>query len=131
MTVDRFAGIRLSSRRSPENPLAGRSLKMGDRLPHTGNEVGSQIGIELRLLRRFLAVAEERSFAKAAKRLHVTQAILSRQIRKLEAELKVQLLVRQRGSVELTNAGNTLSANSRNLLSLLAETIHSVRTAAA
>ena len=69
--------------------------------------------------------------AKAAKQLHVNQAILSRQIRKLEAELKVHLLVRHRGSVELTDAGNILSANSRNLLSLLAETIHSVRTAAA
>jgi DNA-binding transcriptional LysR family regulator len=95
------------------------------------SEVASPIGMELRLLRRFLAVAEERSVAKAAKRLLVSQAILSRQIRKLEAELKVQLLVRHRGSVELTNGGNTLSANSRNLLSLLAETIHSVRTAAA
>jgi len=98
---------------------------------HRRREVPSPIGIELRLLRRFLAVAEERSVAKAAKQLHVNQAILSRQIRKLEAELKVHLLVRHRGSVELTDAGNILSANSRNLLSLLAETIHSVRTAAA
>ena len=92
--------------------------------------MGSPIGVELNDLRRFLAVAEERNFPKAARRLRISQAILSRQIRKLEAKLNVQLLVRHRGAIELTQAGNSLSANSRNLFSLLAITLQSVRTAA-
>jgi hypothetical protein len=92
-------------------------------------EAGSPIGVELHDLRSFLAVAEERSFAMAARRLHISQAILSRHIRKLEAMLNAQLLVRHRGSVELTHAGRALSANSHNLFSVLAITLQSVLTA--
>ncbi|MEH2474116.1 LysR family hca operon transcriptional activator [Nitrobacteraceae bacterium AZCC 2161] len=64
--------------------------------------------MELRHLRYFIAVAEEKSFTAAAeKRLHTTQPSLSRQIRELEVELGVDLLVRGSSGLELTPAGHT------------------------
>jgi DNA-binding transcriptional LysR family regulator len=81
--------------------------------------------MELRHLRYFIAVAEELNFSRAAERLHVSQPPLSRQIRSLEAELKVKLLDRNTQAVRLTRVGHAVLACSRKLLrdaeSLLAE----------
>jgi DNA-binding transcriptional LysR family regulator len=61
--------------------------------------------MELRQLRYFIAIAERLSFSKAARDLHVTVPPLSRQIRQLEDEFGVQLFVRDRKRVALSDAG--------------------------
>jgi DNA-binding transcriptional LysR family regulator len=64
--------------------------------------------MELRQLQYFAAVARHRSFTGAAAALYVTQPALSQQIRRLEAELGLQLLRRTSKGVELTPAGADL-----------------------
>src|SRR5437762_3150703 len=65
---------------------------------------------ELSVLSAFLAVAEERSFTRAAKRLGVTPSALSHAIRELEERFGVRLLARTTRSVAPTDAGAQLVA---------------------
>lgn len=72
--------------------------------------------LEPRLLRAFLAVAEELHFTRAAGRLYVAQQALSRDVRRLERELGVELFVRSTRQVRLTVDGERLVPYARRVL---------------
>ncbi len=74
--------------------------------------------IEIRHLRYFVAVVENRSFRGAALRLHVSQPPLTRQIHQLEEALGVSLLLRKPRGVEPTVAGKVFYDEARNILGL-------------
>lgn len=85
------------------------------------------MSIDLKQLKYFLAVAEEKSFSRAAERLHISQPPLSQQIQKLESELGVRLFARTTRSFELTTAGKALMAEASDLMSRMRVTIETVR----
>ncbi|MEU8591042.1 LysR substrate-binding domain-containing protein [Streptomyces sp. NPDC048664] len=72
--------------------------------------------MELRILRYFVAVAEELHFGRAAIRLHMSQPPLSRAIKQLEADVGALLLTRSPAGVTLTSAGAVLLDEARALL---------------
>lgn len=67
-------------------------------------------------LEYFVAVAQERNFARAAARLHITRPALSQQIRKLEEELGQTLVTRSSHRVVLTPAGQSLLPRAREIV---------------
>ncbi|MFD7135440.1 LysR family transcriptional regulator [Streptomyces sp. NPDC059894] len=72
--------------------------------------------LDPRLLRGFLAVAEELHFTRAAARLYVAQQALSRDVRRLERELGTELFVRTTRHVTLTPDGERLVPHARRVL---------------
>ena len=75
--------------------------------------------METRLLKYFSVLAEELHYGKAAKRLHISQPPLSRQIMDLEATLGVRLFNRTKRNVQLTAYGKYLKGESDRLFNQL------------
>lgn len=84
----------------------------------------------MRVLRYFVAVAEDLHFGHAASRLHVSQPALSVQIRKLERMLGVDLFKRTSRRVELTEAGLAILEEARATLAAADRTLAVARSAA-
>jgi len=85
----------------------------------------------LRHLRYFVTVAEERHFGRAAERLHMAQPPLSQQIRRLEAEVGVELFVRTTRRVDLTAAGAAYLERARAILAEVDDAADEARRVAA
>ncbi|MDI4649998.1 LysR family transcriptional regulator [Cohnella hashimotonis] len=83
--------------------------------------------MDVRQLRYFLTVAEEGQITSAAKKLHMEQPPLSRQMRLIEEELGVALFDRSGRRLRLTPAGERLRERSAGLLRQLEETVAEVR----
>lgn len=77
--------------------------------------------------RSFIAVAEELHFGRAAVRLNMTQPPLSRQIQKLEREVRVELLARDKRKVVLTPAGSAFLTEARKLVAAAERAPHTAR----
>jgi DNA-binding transcriptional LysR family regulator len=71
---------------------------------------------DLRLLRHARALAEEGSFARASRNLHLTQPALSRSIQELERRTGIKLFDRNKGRVEPTDLGRVFLVHARELL---------------
>ena len=82
----------------------------------------SLLCMEIRVLRYFLAVAREGNITAAANFLHLSQPTLSRQIKDLEEELGVQLLVRKSHRVSLTPDGMRLRKRAEEIVSMVDKT---------
>jgi DNA-binding transcriptional LysR family regulator len=87
--------------------------------------------LELRHLRYFVAVAEERNFSRAAERLHKAQSPLSAAIRQLEHEIGAELLARSSRGVTLTQAGDVLLERARHILETVEGAVAAAQRAAA
>lgn len=72
--------------------------------------------MEIRQLKAFLAIAEAKTFTAGARRVNVTQAAISMQIRQLEDEVGLQLFTRTPRRVILTEAGEYLLERARKIL---------------
>ena len=79
--------------------------------------------MELRVLRYFLEVAREGNVTHAARRLHVSQPTLSRQIKELEEELGKKLFTRSNYSVKLTEEGLLLQKRAEDILEMADKTL--------
>jgi DNA-binding transcriptional LysR family regulator len=88
------------------------------------------MALDIARLRYFIVVAEERHITRAAERLDMQQPPLSRQIRLMERELKVQLFRRLPRGVELTSAGLALLPEAIGILARLDRAIEVTRRAA-
>ena len=90
------------------------------------NDVNS---LDLRQIRYFIAVAEDLNLSRAARRLHLSQPPLTRQIRQLEEAMGTPLFTRSPRGMHLTEAGKVFLADVRNILLMTRRATERVRSA--
>jgi LysR family transcriptional regulator, cyn operon transcriptional activator len=84
-------------------------------------EPGEALRITIRQLQYLIAVAEHRSFTRAAEVLYISQPTLSQQLMKLESSLRTRLVERTRHNVRLSEAGRVYAAHAVRALAELCE----------
>lgn len=90
-------------------------------LHSTGSTLAARITsddgrVDTQLLRTFLEVSRTRHFGRAAESLHLTSAAVSARVRQLEEYLGVSLFSRQRGNIQLTDAGQRLLPHAESII---------------
>lgn len=75
---------------------------------HARRPQGKDMGMEIKDMRAFYAIVEEGNISHAAQRLGIAQPALSRQMKRLETQLGVQLFERGSRRIRLTDAGRVL-----------------------
>ncbi|WP_345240879.1 LysR family transcriptional regulator [Pontibacillus salipaludis] len=83
--------------------------------------------MDIRQLRYFYVIAQERQITRAAKRLHIAQPPLSQQLKQLEAELEVSLVERNGRTLELTEAGKVLYQRAEKILHEMEDLVTEVK----
>lgn len=79
--------------------------------------------MDLRVLKYFVTVVNEKTISKAAKSLHLSQPALSKQLKELENELGIILFERGSREISLTEEGKYLYSKSIEILSLVNSTV--------
>src|SRR5690625_1212469 len=82
--------------------------------------------MEIRVLRYFIALANERNISKAAESMHVTQPTLSRQLKELEERLETTLFIRGNREIILTESGHYLLQKAKEIIELVDRTEHNL-----
>ncbi|MGQ0564961.1 MAG: LysR family transcriptional regulator [Gemmobacter sp.] len=89
--------------------------------------VPDSVAIEIRHLRYFIAIAEQRSLSAAARQVHVAQPALSQHVLGMERALGVTLLERSKRGVTLTQSGEVLLAHARDVVQAMDRAMDAVR----
>ncbi|WP_367296491.1 LysR family transcriptional regulator [Levilactobacillus yonginensis] len=82
--------------------------------------------MELRVLRYFMMIVQEKNISKAANRLHVSQPTVSRQLKDLEAELGATLFDRGNRTIRLTADGEYFANQAKQILALADKTLTNI-----
>ena len=77
--------------------------------------------LDIKQLRYFIVIAEEKKISAAAKKLHMAQPPLSQQLKNLEQDLGVELVIRHQKGLELTEAGNNLYKHALQMVKYMEE----------
>nr|WP_025986956.1 LysR family transcriptional regulator [Bacillus anthracis] len=91
------------------------------------NGIERDFDMDIRKLRYFIVIAEEKQLTRAAQRLHMAQPPLSRQLSLLEQELSVNLFERNGRNMLLTEEGKILYMKAKNIILQLEETITEIK----
>ena len=87
--------------------------------------------MDIRVLRYFITVVNEKNISNAAKVLYITQPTLSRQLKELEGELGVKLFERGKKEIQLTEDGKFLYSRASEIIELVDKTVENINSAEA